>query len=178
MTTIVGIAVVGRAVVPGGFQQPGHLLRVVVVHLAAVGLDEVLAAHVASLRLATFAFAFRLRFAFRPPALVQHLVRAGEHAIGHGLPCNHPRELLPATLGVQAFDLGDGALAANGLRDPVVVVGGRGDLRQVRDAEDLRIGGEALQPASDDVGRVAADARVDLVEDQRCALPRPAWSGS
>ena len=38
------------------------------------------------------------------------------------------------------------------------------------DAEHLGVARQPLQPPPDDVGGVAADARVDLVEDQRRAL--------
>ncbi len=41
-----------------------------------------------------------------------------------------------------------------------------GDLGQVRDAQHLELPSQGLQAASDDVGHRAADAGVDLVEDQ------------
>ena len=46
-------------------------------------------------------------------------------------------------------------------------LGERGDLRQVRDRDHLRAGAEALQRTADRVRGLAADARVDLVEDHR-----------
>ena len=55
------------------------------------------------------------------------------------------------------------------LLDAVVRVGDARDLRQVRDRDHLRALGEPLQRRGDGVGRLAADARVDLVEDQRLA---------
>src|SRR6185369_5167333 len=58
------------------------------------------------------------------------------------------------------------AWAGDVLLEPEVDVGERGDLRQVGDAEDLAAGAERPQPLADDAGGVAADAGVDLVEDQ------------
>ena len=43
----------------------------------------------------------------------------------------------------------------------------RRDLRQVGDADDLAAGGQLAQLLADGAGRDAADARVDLVEDER-----------
>ena len=58
---------------------------------------------------------------------------------------------------------------ADGLADlPVVRAAGR-DLRRVGDDEHLRRLAQRLQPAADGVGGGAADAAVDLVEDQRQA---------
>ena len=48
-----------------------------------------------------------------------------------------------------------------------MAVGERGDLRQVRDADDLAAGRELAQLLADRPGGLAADAGVDLVEDQR-----------
>src|SRR5690606_11423125 len=60
----IGVPLVLGALVAGRLEQTGHLLRVVEVHLAAVGFDQVLPAHARS-------FAFRLSlspFAFAPAA--------------------------------------------------------------------------------------------------------------
>ena len=62
-----------------------------------------------------------------------------------------------------------GGAAGHGLADLPVVRAARGDLRRVGDDEDLRALPERLQPAADGVGGGAADAAVDLVEDQRQA---------
>ena len=53
------------------------------------------------------------------------------------------------------------------LLDPEVPVGQRRDLRQVGDAEHLALGAERAQALADRPRRLAADAGVDLVEDQR-----------
>ena len=52
-------------------------------------------------------------------------------------------------------------------------VGDARDLREMRDRQHLRALGEALERRRDGVRRDAADAGVDLVEDERLARPRP-----
>ena len=47
-----------------------------------------------------------------------------------------------------------------------MMIAARGDLRQVRDAEHLPALADPLQQPSDGFGDTAADAHVDLVEDQ------------
>ena len=56
---------------------------------------------------------------------------------------------------------------AGHLLDPEMPVGNARDLRKVRDREHLRALGETLQRRGDGVRRHAADAGVDLVEDER-----------
>jgi hypothetical protein len=58
-------------------------------------------------------------------------------------------------------------VAAGVLLDAEVGVRERGDLREVRDAEDLAVGREAAQALAHGARGLAADARVDLVEHQR-----------
>ena len=58
------------------------------------------------------------------------------------------------------------------LGDREVAAGERGDLRQVRDAEDLAALGELAQPRADRARGLAADAGVDLVEDERARPSR------
>ena len=55
------------------------------------------------------------------------------------------------------------------LLDPEVAGSATRDLRQVRDRDHLRARGEPLKRLADRVRRLAADARVDLVEDHRLA---------
>ena len=62
-------------------------------------------------------------------------------------------------------------LGARVLGDREVAGGERGDLRQVRDAEDLAALGERAQPLADGARGLAADAGVDLVEDERRGRP-------
>ena len=99
--------VVGR-LEAGLFEQAGHPLGVVDVHLAAEGLDQVFARHVRLLfgvsPAATFAFAFRFRFAFRlrradAPSSISRADRA--KAIGDRFAAQHPRELVDAAVVVE-----------------------------------------------------------------------------
>ena len=65
-------------------------------------------------------------------------------------------------------DPGVGRVAGH-LLDAEVLVGDARDLRQVGDRQDLRAPGQPLQHAPDAMGRYAAHARVDLVQDERLA---------
>ena len=67
----------------------------------------------------------------------------------------------------QLADRRAGRLGLAVLLDREVARRERGDLRQVRDAQDLAAVGQRAQLRADRPGRVAADARVDLVEDER-----------
>ena len=55
--------------------------------------------------------------------------------------------------------------------DEMMVAAGR-DLRQVRDGEHLHVAAEALHQAADGIGHGAANAGIDLVEDQRAQCGR------
>src|SRR5215213_4904023 len=80
----------------------------------------------------------------------------------------HPLELV-APLGlVERLDRRVRRVARD-LLDAEVAVRDARDLRQVRDRDDLRAQGEAPQRFCDRVGGRPADARVDLVEDDRLA---------
>src|SRR5215217_4730924 len=79
----------------------------------------------------------------------------------------HPHELADQ---LPALELGDGGargLARDVLDDREVAIGERRDLRQVRDADHLAPGGEVAQLLAHRSCGLAADARVDLVEDER-----------
>ena len=69
-----------------------------------------------------------------------------------------------------------GGVGGRVLDDREVAVGERGDLRQVGDADDLAAAGELAQLLADRARGLAADAGVDLVEDQR--RPGPAWAAT
>ena len=60
-----------------------------------------------------------------------------------------------------------GPAASHLLLDLEVRIAARGNLREVRDAQDLMAARQRLQPGADRVGRCPADARVHLVEHQR-----------
>ena len=75
-------------------------------------------------------------------------------------------------------DVGDGGVALGTLLDREVGLGQRGDLRQVGDADDLPGVAQPAQPLADRAGGGAADAGVDLVEDDRALrLARQAGKG-
>ena len=80
----------------------------------------------------------------------------------------HALDLLAAKELVELFDPRVRRVARD-LLDAEVVVGDARDLRQVRDREHLSALGEPLQRRGDGVRGHAADAGVDLVEDERLA---------
>src|SRR5438094_132194 len=58
---------------------------------------------------------------------------------------------------------------AGRLLDPEVAIRERGDLRKVRDGHDLSVFREPPEQRANGVCRLAADPRVDLIEDERVA---------
>ena len=84
------------------------------------------------------------------------------------LAAEHALELLAADEVVQLLDARVRRVAGE-LLDAEVALRDARDLREVRDREHLRALGEALQRRRDGVRRDAADAGVDLVEDERLA---------
>ena len=97
---------------------------------------------------------------------LEQLARVREPALGVGEPRQQPRHL---GLALGAGELaharrGDGPVGA--LDDAQVVRRERGDLREVGHDDDLRTLREAGEPAADLDGGGAADAGVDLVEDE------------
>ena len=97
-------------------------------------------------------------------AAFEQLLRVPARGDVAGVRAEHPHEL--------ADDLAFGELrgpsCAPGrprvLLDREVPGAERGDLRQVRDADDLAALGQLAQPLADRSRRLAADAGVDLVE--------------
>jgi hypothetical protein len=82
----------------------------------------------------------------------------------------HARELVLACCGRQLAHVRLGPPADLGLLDVKVMIGERGDLRQVRDAQDLTAAverGDRADLRADDLRGRATDAGVDLVEDVR-----------
>src|SRR5213082_3135589 len=80
----------------------------------------------------------------------------------------HSFELVLSLAFVEARDLRVSRVAWD-LLDPEVARGERRDLRQVRDRDHLRAFAGAGKGPADRVGRLAADARIDLVEHERLA---------
>src|SRR4051794_4562355 len=111
----------------------------------------------------TFAFAFR----FRPDlSSHQHLTRGRPKAIADRFAAEHARDLLDAGRLVQPANRRARSSAVDAFLDCEMRIGVSGDLRQVRDAERLECRPQRAQLAPDDVGDAAADAGIDLVEDQ------------
>ena len=86
-----------------------------------------------------------------------------------GAGAEHAAELLHALVAVDPADdrLRDARARVALLGDRELPVGEGGDLRQMRDAEHLAALGQAAEPHAQRRRRHAADARVDLVEDER-----------
>src|SRR5579884_3077786 len=80
----------------------------------------------------------------------------------------HPLELRLPLLLAELLDARVRRLPRR-LLDAEVAVGERRDLRQVRDRDHLRALGQPAEEPADGVRGLAADARVDLVEDERVA---------
>src|SRR5436190_11486664 len=92
-------------------------------------------------------------------------VPAGAGVLGVGP--QHPAELLDDLTALELRHRRAREILGAGLLDPEVTVGERSDLRQVGDAENLPATAERAQLLAHRARRVAADARVDLVEDER-----------
>src|SRR5580765_6859323 len=90
------------------------------------------------------------------------------HRLQEFLAPEHTADLLLPAVVVQLLDARVRWIARD-LLDAEVAVGNGRDLRQVRDRDHLCPFREAPQRLADSVGRLAADARVDLVEDYRLA---------
>src|SRR5712692_3302494 len=99
--------------------------------------------------------------------LVEQLASAGE-CLGRDASAHHPGELRGAlVVGAQLAHRHDVApIRAWGFLDYEVVVGERSDLGQVRHDQYLPLGAESLQAQADLDGGLAADAGVDLIENQ------------
>ena len=106
-------------------------------------------------------------FLARARALVPDEAFAAQHArdLGHALPRPPPARRCCAAPACSAV-----------LGHDQVVVGAGGDLRQVRDGEHLAVAPELLHQPAHRLGDGAADAGVDLVEDQRrAAVAERGW---
>ncbi len=103
---------------------------------------------------------------------LQQRARVLERGLGDRLPRQHARDLLDPLPALEATHRGDGAAAHAALLGQEVAVGQRRDLRHVRHAEDLIRLRQRAQLLADDLGDPAADAGVDLVEDERPPPPR------
>ena len=87
-----------------------------------------------------FVFAFCPAFAFRYTCCLgsrQKLPGRCEDGFRRGAPCQHARQLRNSALFIQSTNLGLGAATADALVNDEVRVGLGGDLREVRNAQDL-----------------------------------------
>ena len=90
-----------------------------------------------------------------------------QRRLRHRAPAEHAGHLRHAPGRLEALHAHAGAARGDPLLDSVLHVRQTGNLRQVGDAEDLAPRRDRPQPLADGAGRAAADADVDLVEDQR-----------
>jgi hypothetical protein len=106
-------------------------------------------------RFRAFAFAFCLRFAFLPAApLHQHLTCGPSEAIGDRFASKHSSHFIDPPGLIEAADGGFRAPAIHTLFDFEVSVGVRRDLRQVRDAQDLKGRSERAELAANDISQL------------------------
>src|SRR5206468_5953841 len=97
----------------------------------------------------------------------QHLLGMLQRSIGELGPADHAGNLLGALGAADFADTGAGAVASPLLLDQVMMLGKGGNLRQVRDTENLAGARKRLQLLSHRFCGTAADSGVNLVEDQR-----------
>src|SRR5215208_6749617 len=86
------------------------------------------------------------------------------------LGAEHPAQLGHDSVALERLDGGERGVGLGGLLDPEMARREGGDLRQVRDAEDLAGVAERPEPLADRTRRLPAHASVDLVEHQRARL--------
>src|SRR5215470_9253844 len=101
-----------------------------------------------------------------PPRLGDELECVLEARVSDGFAAEHPGHLANPIVLDQDGDGRCGAPVVLPLLHAEMLVGVRGDLREVRDAENLVGPRDLTELLADGVCRLAADADVDLVEDQ------------
>src|SRR3954453_84024 len=87
-----------------------------------------------------------------------------------GLGAEHAAQLRHDSVALERLDRGERGVRLGRLLDPVVARRERGDLGQVRDAEDLPAVAERPKPLAYGPRRLPADPRVHLVEHERARL--------
>ncbi len=122
----VGLAVVRRTLVPAASSRPGHLLGVVIIHLAAVRFDQIFAAHMRpfALRLSLSPFDFASPFAPRTGLVLEPSISAALASTPADGSCPAIMRAISwrrSSASSRATD-GGRAAAAHGLGDPEVHV--------------------------------------------------------
>ena len=93
------------------------------------------------------------------------------------IPAKHPNDLRDQGVAVDPLYDGPRLPSSNLLLDPEVGPRERCDLRKVGDAEHLALGSEIPKPLPHRARSVAADACIDLVEDEGRLAPARSLAG-
>src|SRR5881397_41120 len=104
---------------------------------------------------------------FARPGSAEQLPRVTARGVGDALAREHARDLLDAGVAGKPLDGDPRTTRAETLAHAHVVVGTRGDRRQVGHAEHLATRGDRRELLRDDRRNASANARVHLVEDHR-----------
>src|SRR5881396_1485456 len=104
---------------------------------------------------------------FARPGSAEQLPRVTARGVGDALAREHARDLLDAGVAGKPLDGDPRTTRAETLAHAHVVVGTRGDRRQVGHAEHLATRRDRRELLRDDRRNASADARVHLVEDHR-----------
>ena len=86
--------------------------------------------------------------------------------LGHILTTRHSREFIDAEIALHPLDLGSSPSLPGLFTDDEVAIREGGDLRQMRNAEDLMLRRQFSQHSTHALCDRAADAGVDLIEHQ------------
>ena len=106
--------------------------------------------------------------------LLEQVAGVREPGLGVGVAAHHPRELPQPGVALDDRDAARGDASVVGLVHDEVAVGERRHLGEVGDDDDLGVLGEGGEPRPDVERGPAADAGVDLVEDERGRPPASA----
>src|SRR5262245_31629717 len=102
----------------------------------------------------------------------EQLIRLRAGRFGDALPADHFRKLFDALCALDGAKAGLRLVPRDIFSDGEMTIRIAGDLREVRDAQNLVPLGERAQLAADDRPKPPADVRVDLIEDQHAdAIP-------
>src|SRR5687768_4439577 len=108
-----------------------------------------------------FAISVRLAGFRLSPRRRKHLGRRRADGVGDGRSSYHPRDFVHAPGRVEPVHRRDRPGPPNGFFDPELRRAPRGNLRQVRDAEDLEAAAQRLEACADDFRHSPADPGID-----------------